>query len=107
MSIGERLARARPDLVVPIYKSKREALLAREARAQERVRAREREQHKIKMKAHLEATGTLLSFETVDDDNQDGGMDWDRSRMLAEAIKADIANGRRLVLPPLVCAETQ
>ena len=107
LSIGERLARARPDLVVPIYKSKREALLAREARAQERVRAREREQHKIKMKAHLEATGTLLSFETVDDDNHDGGMDWDRSRMLAEAIKADIANGRRLVLPPLDCAETQ
>jgi hypothetical protein len=91
--------------VAPTYESKREALLAKEARAQERARERESDQQKNRMKAHLEATGTLLSFGTVDDD--DGGMDWDRSKMLAEAVKADIANGRRPMLPPMVCAETQ
>jgi DNA cross-link repair 1C protein len=34
-------------------------------------------------------------------------MDWERSRALAEAIKADVANGRRPILPPLICAESQ
>ena len=106
LSIAERLARARPDLVAPTYESKREALLAREARAQERARERGKDQQKNRMKAHLEATGTLLSFGIVDDDD-DGGMDWDRSKMLAEAVKADIANGRRPMLPLMVCAETQ
>jgi hypothetical protein len=105
LSIAERLARARPDLVAPTYESKREELLAREVKAQERARVRERERMKDRMKAHLEVTGTLLSIGTVDDD--DGGMDWDRSRVLAEAIKADIANGRRLILPPLVSTESQ
>jgi DNA cross-link repair 1C protein len=105
LSIAERLARARPDLVVSTYESKREALLVREAKVQERARARDMDKQKEKMKVHLEATGTLLSIGTVDDD--DGGMDWDRSRVLAEAIKADIANGRRPMLPPLICAETQ
>ena len=104
LSIAARLAQARPDLVAPTYENKREALLGREARAQERAYAREREQQKDKMRAHLAATGTLLSIGTVDED--DGGMDWDRSRVLAKVIKADIADGRRPMLPPLVCAES-
>jgi hypothetical protein len=104
LSIAARLAQARPDLVTATYESKREALLWREARADERAHAEERERQKDKMRTHLADTGTLLSIGTVDED--DGGMDWDRSRVLAEAIKADLADGRRPMLPPLVCAES-
>ena len=105
LSIAERLAQARPDLVASTYESKRAALLAREAKVQEKHRIRERGRQKKEMKARLEATGTLLSIGTVDDD--DGGMDWERSRVLAEAVKADIANGQRPMLPLLICAESQ
>lgn len=117
LSIAERIARARPDLVVQSYASKREALLVREVKARGRARARAREWwEKEKMKAHFEGIGTLLSIGTVDDDDEgegegegegDGGMDWDRSRLLAEVIKADIAKGRRPILPPLTCVESQ
>jgi hypothetical protein len=105
LDIAERLAHARPDLVVPTYETKRAILTAREAKAQEKAQAREMERKKVKMEAHFEATGMLLSFETAGDD--DGGMDWDRSRALREAVKTDIANSRRPTLPLLTCTESQ
>lgn len=50
-------------------------------------------------------TKTVASFDPVEDD--DGGMDWNRSRQLAEAARTDALNGRRVVLPPLQCATSQ
>ncbi|KAG6815295.1 hypothetical protein H0H93_010309, partial [Arthromyces matolae] len=108
--IAERLAEARPDLVDPSYFAKRTRLLARQAGSP-------RIQHRLRLKFNVktspcappqaEAVKDLrdLSFETVDDD--DGGMDWNRSKQLADALRADALSGRRLVLPPLLCAESQ
>ena len=49
---------------------------------------------------------TLLSFETVHDENETK-MDWNRSMMLAEAIREDLKKGRKPVIPPLLCAQSQ
>lgn len=49
---------------------------------------------------------TLLSFETVHDENETK-MDWNRSRMLAEAIREDLKKGKKPVIPPLLCAQSQ
>ncbi|KAA1470649.1 hypothetical protein DENSPDRAFT_929009 [Dentipellis sp. KUC8613] len=46
------------------------------------------------------------SFETVCA-SDDGEMDWERSRMLAEQIRADVANGRRPRIPRLECVQSQ
>lgn len=104
LRIAERLAKARPDLVIPSYGVKRATLLAREAKHQVRASPGPGGSSKRPLPL-LSATKTLLSFETVDDD--DGGMDWNRSRELAEALRADIASGRRPMLPALTCAESQ
>ena len=52
----------------------------------------------------LGVTRTILSFETVEDD--DGGMDWNRSRQLIDALREDLKSGRKPKLPPLVCAQS-
>jgi hypothetical protein len=49
---------------------------------------------------------TLLSFETVYDENETE-MNWNRSRMLAEAIREDVKKGRKPIIPPLQCAQSQ
>ncbi|KAG6899184.1 hypothetical protein C0993_012553 [Termitomyces sp. T159_Od127] len=95
LCIAERLVEARPDLVDPLYAVKRTRLLARSVGSPSfRVRAR----------ASGEG-GAGASFETVDDG--DGGMDWDRTREIVAALRDDVANGRRVVLPALACVESQ
>ena len=112
--IGERLAQARPDLNAPTYEKKRASLIARystmEVLPQKEVqRGKSKERPSSPTPAPIRPVvaqeKTILSFETVDDD--DGGMDWNRSRDLAARLKEDIANGKRPVLPALLCAESQ
>ena len=112
--IGERLAQARPDLNAPTYEKKRASLIARystmEVVPQKEVqRGKSKERRSSPTLAPVRPVvaqeKTILSFETVDDD--DGGMDWNRSRELAARLKEDIANGKRPVLPALLCAESQ
>ena len=57
----------------------------------------------ISTKQKLAQTRTVLSFETVDDD--DGGMDWNRSKRLADDLRDAVESGRRPVLPSLKCAQ--
>jgi hypothetical protein len=52
----------------------------------------------------LGVTRTIFSFDTVEDD--DGGMDWNRSRQLIDALREDLKSGRKPKLPPLVCAQS-
>jgi len=59
---------------------------------------------RLKEAQKLGTTRTLLSFETVEDD--DGGMDWNRSRQLIDALREDLKSGRKPKLPPLVCAQS-
>jgi DNA cross-link repair 1C protein len=112
--IGERLAQARPDLNAPTYEKKRASLMARYSTMEEvpqkeiqRGKGKERPSSPTPtpIRPVVAREKTILSFETVDDD--DGGMDWNRSRELAAQLKEDIANGRRPMLPGLLCAESQ
>ena len=113
IQIGERLAQARPDLNAPTYEKKRASLMARYSTMEvvpqkevQRGKGKERPSSPTPAPTRpVIAQKTILSFETVDDD--DGGMDWNRSRDLAARLKEDIANGRRPVLPALLCAESQ
>lgn len=59
---------------------------------------------RLKDAQKLGITRTILSFETVEDD--DGGMDWNRSRQLIDALREDLKSGRKPKLPPLVCAQS-
>ncbi|KAG6856996.1 hypothetical protein H0H87_011090 [Tephrocybe sp. NHM501043] len=114
LSIAERLVEARPDLVDPSYAGKRTRLLARSAGSaplQPFQSAGWGAPRNTKGKDNQEkgneklAIPILESFETVEDD--DGGMDWNRSKRLEEALRADVLNGRRPMLPALLCAESQ
>lgn len=115
IKIGERLAQSRPGHVAPSYAAKRAKLLAR------CVRLEAKESHAqalaelgvttaICFMRHeefgcLRSEPTIPSFDTVD--NDDGGMDWNRSRDLADAVRLAITNGQPVSLPPLKCADSQ
>ncbi|KAG6909517.1 hypothetical protein DXG01_017074 [Tephrocybe rancida] len=109
LRIAERLVEARPDLVSPTYAVKRTKLLARSAgrlRPQPfRSSGWDALQNAASSKPKAGKTPNILSYETVDDD--DGGMDWNRSKVLADALRADVLSGKRPMLPPLLCAESQ
>jgi DNA cross-link repair 1C protein len=98
MDIAQQLANIYPHLVAPSYEKKRAKQLSK-LMGKERGRAGADD---ISTKEKLVQSQTILSFETVDDD--DGGMDWNRSKQLADDLRDAIANGRRPVLPSLKCA---
>ena len=100
MDIAQQLANIYPHLVAPSYEKKRAKQLAK-LMGKERKRAGA---DAVSTKQKLLQTRTILSFETVDDD--DGGMDWNRSKRLAEDLRNAIANGRKPVLPSLTCAQS-
>ena len=100
IDIAQQLANNYPHLVAPSYEKKRAKQLAK-FKGKERGRAGA---DAIGTKQKLVQTQTILSFETVDDD--DGGMDWNRSEQLADDLRDALANGRRPVLPLLKCAQS-
>jgi hypothetical protein len=100
MDIAQQLANAYPHLVAPSYEKRRAKQLAKlMGKEQGRVGA-----DAITTNQRLVQTQTIFSFETVDDD--DGGMDWNRSKQLADNLRDAVANGRRPVLPLLKCAQS-
>ena len=100
LDISQQLANVYPHLVAPSYEKKRAKQLAKFT-GKERGRAGA---DVISTKQKLVQTQTIFSFETVDDD--DGGMDWNRSRQLADDLRDAVTNGRRPVLPSLKCARS-
>ncbi|KAG6891134.1 hypothetical protein C0992_010429 [Termitomyces sp. T32_za158] len=104
LRIAERLVEARPDLVDPLYAMKRTRLLARSVGSPSFQLHPHAGTGKDEMQTSIKG-GMVASFETVEDD--DGGMNWDRSKELAAALKADVSKGRRLKLPTLNCVESQ
>lgn len=104
LRIAEGLANARPDLVVPTYEKKRAQLLVRLGRNPTKEKS-DGVPDVSRSSVVLKRTDTVSSFKTVEDG--DGGMDWDRSRQLAEAVREDLRNGRRPVLPMLMCTDSQ
>lgn len=125
IAISQKMAEALPDMVAPSFEKKRRRQLAQlERNRKSRALASPGADMYMttdvgvldldpqpKMPAgssnrRLMPEPTLLSFESVHDENE-SKMDWNRSRLLAEAIKQDIANGRKPVIPPLQCAQSQ
>lgn len=107
LDISQQLANAYPHLVAPSYKEKRAkqlAKLTKKERGREAANVINRCETVKTTNQRLVQSQTIFSFETVDDD--DGGMDWNRSRQLADDLREAIANGRRPVLPSLKCAQT-
>lgn len=107
IKIGERLAQLRPGAVAPSYASKRARLLAKHARLEAKTSHARAVAELGTEKAFglLRSEPTITSFDVIEDD--DGGMDWNRSRDLADAVRAAIANGQPISLPPLKCADSQ
>jgi len=54
----------------------------------------------------LRTRPTVSSFEAVHD-GDDVGMDWERSRSLADRVRSAIASGKPIPLPGLKCADSQ
>jgi hypothetical protein len=127
--IGERLALSRPDAVAPSYASKRQNLFRRYVRletkesyaqavaeigdvtstsAPDNPTIAKGSQQQQSSGGGLRNEPTVLSFDdVVDIENDDGGMDWNRSRDLADEVRGAIANGRPISLPALKCADSQ
>ena len=111
IDMAYQLAQTYPDLVKPSYWKKRERQLKqlerrrrkREAEALAEAAAAQSDVMGITAtpRIPLIRTMTVPSFEPVDDG--DGGMDWNRSRQLAEEIRQDVARGRRPSVPALIC----
>ena len=100
MDIAQQLAKTYPHLAAPSFEKKRAKQLARlMGKKQGRAGA-----DVTSTKQKLVQTPTVFSFETVDDD--DGGMDWNRSKKLADDLRDAVANGRRPVIPSLKCAQS-
>lgn len=101
LQIAEKLSRARPDRVAPSFTLRRAQLASASSVS---VVARSPSPSKS-ICTPIESSRHPESFDTVEDD--DGGMDWERSRELAQKIREDVVNGRRPILPGLICAESQ
>ena len=124
IKIGERLANSRPNAVVPSYISKRTRLLARYEKFEvkkfrarttvdpgdvtivENVATPENVAMPVGSILDLRTQPMFLSFEAVND-SHDVGMNWDRSRDLADGVRSAIANGKPISLPGLKCADSQ
>jgi DNA cross-link repair 1C protein len=128
LKISQELAKAYPDMVSASYATKRDKQLERlkkgkqksvdisishcdESKASTLSRAGDSDSRiqppgPASASRKLAPAKTLPSFEPVEEDG-DGEIDWNRSRMLAEAIKEDIKYGRKLSLPALLCAQSQ
>jgi hypothetical protein len=115
VTMSEKVAAALPDMVKPSFWKKRE----RQVKQLERKLRRSgviddsnsaprssAEMHESSSSRRLMPEPTLLSFESVHDENETK-VDWNRSRLLAEAIREDVKKGRKPVIPPLLCAQSQ
>jgi len=121
IKIGERLANARPNAVAPSYASKRTKLLARYEKSKEcyaratihlgdgdgavaeNIVEHENDGRHVEPILDLKARPTFSSFEVADD----VGMDWERSRDLADRVRSAITSGKPIPLPGLKCADSQ
>ena len=100
MDIAQQLANSYPHLAAPSYEKTRAKQLAKLKKKDLRRAGAE----SISTKQKPVQTRTIFSFETVDDD--DGGMDWSRSKQLADDLRDAVANGRKPALPLLKCAQS-
>lgn len=91
--MGERLAQSRPDAVARSYAVKRARLVAKCTKLEDKA-SHALHVKKLGVEEHnntLKGEPTVV-IPAVEDD--DSGMDWNKSRDLAEAVRAAIANGK-------------
>lgn len=110
LHIANKLSRARPDLVAPCYLSKR----ARQLSWSMKLETREQYLQGLRSISRTDL-GDMPTRDTTPHDNLplednfdvDGGMDWDRSRLLTQIVKAQLDVGEQITLPTLACLDSQ
>lgn len=119
LAMSEKIAAALPGMVKPSFRKKRERQVKQLERKMER-RGEGESWHGDRAKRfekdrdgalrtssrRLMPEPTLLSFEPIHDESE-SKMDWNRSRLLAEAIREDVKRGKKPIIPPLQCAQSQ
>jgi len=111
MAMSCKVAEALPHMVAPSYQKKRVRQLAQlERKLKERLRSYVPMDHlettTDNQNRNLVLEPTILSFESTSDDTEEK-LDWNRSRMLAEAIREEVAQGRKPTIPLLQCIQSQ
>ncbi len=109
-----KVAEALPHMVAPSYQKKRMRQLAQlERKIKGRLQSYVPMDHLINpettpdtLNRKLVPEPTILSFESMSD-NTEEKLDWNRSRMLAEAIREEVAQGRKPTIPLLQCVQSQ
>lgn len=103
--IADKLCRARPDLAAPSYAAKRDSW---------RLRSQVREQYREGLRSISDYTAAEISIRMgphrtlpLEDTEDVGVMDWERSRALTEKIRAQLEKGDRVSLPALECLNSQ
>lgn len=111
MVMSHKVAEALPHLVAPSYQKKRTRRLAQlERKTKIRLQTSASILHVNNsttapetLRPKLMQEPTIHSF----DDYIEEKLDWNRSKMLAEAIREEVAKGRKPTIPPLQCAQSQ
>lgn len=104
MDMATKLATALPDLVASNFSKKQMRQRGQLARKEKSRMLGNEDDPSTSCK--LASRPTIPSPETVYDENAEL-IDWDRSRRLAEAIRRDLADGKKPSLPLLQCAQSQ
>jgi DNA cross-link repair 1C protein len=114
MAMSCKVAEALPHMVAPSYQKKRVRQLAQLERKLKRgLQSFVPMDHLINsdttpgsQNRKLVPEPTIPSFESTSDDTEEK-LDWNRSRMLAEAIREEVAQGRKPTIPLLQCIQSQ
>lgn len=114
METADQLAKRFPERIAPSYISKCDSLRAYYMRKERDMIADAAVLRTTTNVVHggpatgsnrpLAHSKTILSFETVNEDDQE--LDWNRSRMLAHAVRQDVKHGRKVSLPALKCLQS-
>lgn len=103
LHIGDKLSRARPDLVAPSYAPKRIRQLSWSAKSKAEHRD-DRSISPVTMGVRAAAPDhSIVSTDAFEDDT----IDWDRSRVLADTVLAQLGRGEPVALPALMCLNSQ
>lgn len=107
LRIADKLSRARPDLVIPSYTSKR----ARQLSWCLKSETREQYLSGLRSISHSHSASSSKRSSAYDslpmEDVSDDSMDWNRSRLLKEMVTAQLKGGQQVALPLLACLDSQ
>jgi DNA cross-link repair 1C protein len=105
--ITDKLSRARPDLVAPSYAQRRTWRLSRSMRTEVREHHWDGLPNATMVNMTAQAAAPDCSLPSIGTFEDDSGMDWERSHVLADNILAQLRRGEPVSLPALACLNSQ